>query len=619
MALARETLVGDYRVEDVLGRGGMGVVYSARHVELGRQVALKVLADQLSSTPEFVGRFQREGRLQASLDHPHAVTVYEAGESEHGLYLAMQLVPGATLAQLIQNRELPAGRALVLLRQVAEALDALHAAGLVHRDVKPQNVLVGDDEDAYLGDFGLIRTGADETSTGRLMGTIPYLAPELIRGGAAGPASDRYAFAAMAFECLTGTVVFPRQSEAAVLAAHTNEPPPLISRRRPELPAALDPIFSRALAKDPGARFASASGLIDAVAAAGIGDLGPPEPGAGVLAETTIEPEVPAPAPRRRHVLPWVAAALLIGAGAALGIRALVGDDNGTSSDGAVPKPPPGMTVLGSDLSTPGRTLDCQGKPREAVSVSCAVAQAQLPGHTLVVPEDGVIRGWAVRSAAGELSLAVLRPHPNGVSQVARSRNEFVENDGVFEFPTDLPVQRGDRLGVVMIEGSAIGVREGVKGATTDRWIPNIHGNQPPSQPAGTGFDKELLLRVELLPGGEQRMPKQVAGPAAASLPAGNVEQRKSLQYAGGGPNVEIDLVTIDGRYVLDEVIGGKRTARVDVPGFLPTHGDVITFDAYAEDQGSGLGIYLEFVAVNSARVLNHFYAAFPHEFQFVN
>src|SRR6185437_5702836 len=345
MALARETLVGDYRVEDVLGRGGMGVVYSARHVELGRQVALKVLADQLSSTPEFVGRFQREGRLQASLDHPHAVTVYEAGESEHGLYLAMQLVPGATLAQLIQNRELPSGRALVLLRQVAEALDALHAAGLVHRDVKPQNVLVGDDEDAYLGDFGLMRTGADATSTGRLMGTIPYLAPELIRGESATPASDRYAFAAMAFECLTGTAVFPRQSEAAVLAAHTNEPPPSISRRRPELPATLDPVFSRALAKDPAARFASASGLVDAVAAAGIGELGPPEPGAGVLAETTIEP-VTAPVARRRHrqLLPWVAAALLIGAGAALGIRALVSGDNGSGAEAAVPKPLAGMT-----------------------------------------------------------------------------------------------------------------------------------------------------------------------------------------------------------------------------------------------------------------------------------
>jgi hypothetical protein len=595
----------------------MGVVYSAHHVELGRPVALKVLADALSSSPEFADRFRREGRLQASLDHPHAVTVYEAGESDHGLYLAMQLVPGSTLSELIRDRELPAGRALVLLRQVAEALDALHAAGLVHRDVKPGNVLVGEHEDAYLGDFGLMRAGADVTTTGRLMGTIPYLAPELIRGDAAGPASDRYAFAAMTFECLTGTVVFPRQSEAAVLAAHTNEPPPSISRRRTELPAALDPVFARALAKDPAARFDSACGLIDAVEAAGIADLGAPEPAAALLDSTTIEPELAASAPRRRRVLLWVAAALVLGAGAALGIRALATDD-GPTAEAAVPKPLRGMTVLGSDLSQPGRTLDCRGRPPRSTSTSCAIAQAQLPGHTLVVPQDGVIRRWTVRSASGELSLAVLRQHASGVSQVARSRNEFAENDGVFSFPTDLPVRRGDLLGLVLIEGSAVGAREGVKGATTERWIPNIQGSQEPNLAAGTGFDKELLLRVEFLPGGEQQLPEQVAGAAAATLPAGKVEKRHRLRYTGG-PAVEIDLVAINGRYALDEVIDGKRTARVFVPDFFPGRGDVITFDAYAEEEGSGLGIYLEYVAVNSARVLNHFYAAFPNQFQFIN
>src|SRR5947207_2673489 len=149
------TIVGTYRIEGVLGRGGMAVVYSATHVELDRRVALKVIAEELSQSPEFVARFRREGRLQAALEHPHVVTVYEAGESEYGLYLAMRLVPGPTLALLIQERALDAARSLRLLRQVGDALDAAHAAGLVHRDVKPQNVLVGDADDAYLGDFGL--------------------------------------------------------------------------------------------------------------------------------------------------------------------------------------------------------------------------------------------------------------------------------------------------------------------------------------------------------------------------------------------------------------------------------------------------------------------------------
>jgi hypothetical protein len=276
------------------------------------------------------------------------------------------------------------------------------------------------------------------------------------------------------------------------------------------------------------------------------------------------------------------------------------------------------MQVLGSDLSGGGRTLDCRGRALRPSSTGCAIAQAQLPGRTLVVPDDGVIRRWAVRSAHGELSLAVLRPHSDGVNQIARSPNEFVENDGVFAFPTDLPVQRGDRVGLIAIEGSGVGARSGVKGATTDRWIPNIEGEEAPGFPAGTGFDNELLLRVEYLPGGQQRLPRQVAGAAAAKLPAGSVEQRRRLSFTNGPP-VEIDLVALDGRYVLDEVLDGRRTARVDLPGFFPGRGDVITFDAYAEDEGSGLGIYLEYVAVDSARVLQHFYAAFPHEFQFIN
>jgi hypothetical protein len=569
-----------------------------------------------------VGRFRREGRLQASLEHPHAVTVYDAGESEHGLYLAMQLVPGATLAELLADRKLPLRRALALLRQVAEAIDATHAARLVHRDVKPQNVLVGEDDDAYLGDFGLTRDGdaSSVTADGRLVGTIPYLAPELIRGEEADAASDRYAFAATAFECLTGTVVFPRYSHAAMLAAQANEPPPAISKRRRELPEALDAVFRRALAKQPGERFGSATALVDAVEGAldGVADLPSPDPTVAPLEAATVEPRVRVEPARGRRLLPWLALALLVGAGAALGVRALVSDDEGSGTAVTVPPPLHGMTAIGSDLSHAGRTIDCEGNAPTPSSTSCAIAQAQLPGHTLVVPQDGVIRRWTVRSARGEMSLAVLRPHSNGTSQVARSRNEFIENDGVFAFKTDLPVQRGDRLGLVAIDGSGLGLRSGVDGATTDRWIPNIEGSADPSHGPGTGLDDELLLRVDFLPGGEQRMPRQVSGAAAAGLPSGKVEKRRRLTYADGPP-AEIDLVALTHRYVLDELVRGKRTARVDVPGFYPGRGDVITFDAYAEDAGSGLGIYMEYVTTNSARVQSHFYAAFPHEFQFVD
>ncbi|MCW3066890.1 MAG: serine/threonine protein kinase, partial [Solirubrobacterales bacterium] len=303
-------MVGSYEIEGPLGRGGMAVVYRARHVEVGRRVALKVLAGELGADPEFVARFRREGRLQAALEHPHVVPVYEAGESEHGLYLAMRLVVGSTLAVLMSERTVDGARGLALVGQVGEALDAAHAAGLVHRDVKPQNVLVGGADDAYLGDFGLTRVGGATgvTATGKLVGTVSYLAPEVVRGAEAVPASDRYAFAATLFECLTGTAVYPRRTEAAILYAHTSESVPRISRRRSELPPALDEIFARALAKDPGERPESARALVDAVsevlAAAGAGALPPPPPpGADALDGTTVEPlPLPEPPPSEARV-----------------------------------------------------------------------------------------------------------------------------------------------------------------------------------------------------------------------------------------------------------------------------------------------------------------------------
>ena len=624
MLIERGTVVGSYTVEGILGRGGMGVVYSAQHVSLDRRVALKVLADDLSSSPEFVERFRREGRLQASLDHPHAVTVYDAGESDYGLYLAMRLVPGPTLAQLFEERALDAARGLALLRQVGDALDFAHDAGLVHRDVKPQNVLVGDAGDAYLGDFGLVRedTTGGFTATGRLLGTIAYLAPEVIQGGNAGPASDRYAFAAMTYECLTGSVVFPRGTEAAVLYAHTNEPPPSASSRRPELPPALDDVFTRALAKEPAARPESARRLVDFVSSAledaGTKDLGPPPlwpTGPDLTAETPFRIQAPHPAKRRR-LLPWVAAAAVAGGAVALGIGALVTDDAG-NAEAAVPPPLPGARVLGSDLTRPGRTLDCRGRTVHPTSPQCTIAQVALPGATLVIPEDGVVRRWGVRSARGEMALAFLRPRRGGASQYARSRDEFVANDGVSMFSTDVAVERGDIVGLVVVGGSGVGARA-AKGATTERWIPHVGLARRPEYPPGTGFDNELLLRVELIPGAKQRVPRSVAGPSAARLPAGRVVARRKLHFNNGRP-VEIDIVQLGSRYVIDEILDGVRAARMDVPGWV-AGGNIITFHADPEgDSPNSVGIYIEYVPLESSRVLSHYYdAGDPAEFDFV-
>jgi serine/threonine-protein kinase len=593
-------------------------VYSARHVQTGRLVALKVLAGD--PTEEFVARFRREGRLQASLEHPHVVTVFEAGESEHGLYLAMRLVSGPTLAALMRERALDATRALALLRQVADALDAAHAAGLVHRDVKPQNVLVGESDDAYLGDFGLTTLGGSDgiTATGKLVGTISYIAPEVIRGGEAVPASDRYAFAAMAFECLTGTVVYPRRTQAAILFAHTSEPPPRASGRRADLPPALDGVFERALSKDPADRPASASSLVDQISApleaVALGP--PPHTGAAELDEPTVEPiPLPAgPAPKRSRLAAWVAVALAAVVAAALVGATLGGGDERDAA--AAPPTLSGAQALGSDLSQPGRTLDCEGQAPSPESSGCTILQDALPGRTLVVPADGVIRRWALRSARGELALSVIRPRGEDTFQVARSRHEFVGNAGVHVFDTDLAVERGDIVGLIAFAGSAVGLRGDVGGGRTRRWIPEL----PLGEPAPPGVAEELLLRVDFVRGGQQRTPHQVTGAAAAELRPGKVVRRHSLRFTSGRP-FEITLVALGNRFALDQYLGGRRVARIDVPAdFRAGEGRILAFKAgtYPGQQDAG-GVYMEYARNESARILTHFYGFHPREFEFVN
>ena len=221
---------GAYRLDDVLGRGGMGLVFRAEHTHLHRVVALKVLAPELSADANFRGRFLHESRTAAALDHPNVVTVYDAGEHDGSLYLAMRLVPGEDLSSVLSRRGvLPADEALAMLDQVAGALDAAHAAGLVHRDVKPGNILVDGDR-CFLTDFGLTkRTQADMTAmtaTGVFLGTPDYAAPEQVSAATVDARTDVYALGGVLHQCLTGSRPFPRDSQIAVLYAQLHEPPP---------------------------------------------------------------------------------------------------------------------------------------------------------------------------------------------------------------------------------------------------------------------------------------------------------------------------------------------------------------------------------------------------------
>ncbi len=263
------TQFAGYRIDGVVGRGGMGVVYRATELALDRPVALKLIAPELAGDASFRERFLRESRLAASIDHAGILPVYAAGEADGELYLANRFVDGTDLRALLEHGPLPAERALGLVGQVADALDAAHAQGLVHRDVKPGNVLVDAADHCYLSDFGLTTQlrARDKTASGVLTGTLDYLAPEQIRRGEVDGRTDQYALGCMLYELLSGAPPFRRETEAQTLWAHMQEEPSPLAAY-PEL----DPVFARALAKEPEERYESCDAFVDdARAALGLG------------------------------------------------------------------------------------------------------------------------------------------------------------------------------------------------------------------------------------------------------------------------------------------------------------------------------------------------------------
>ena len=308
----------------------MGVVYEATQLSLERTVALKLISAELGSDPAFRERFRREGMIQAGVDHPHIVPVYEAGESEHGLFIAMRLIRGRNLKDLIGGGELTPARTVHLLSQVAEALDTAHEVGLIHRDIKPYNILVDDRRDhAYLADFGVTkaRSRPNLTKTGQMVGTLDYMAPEQIRGQTATEQTDVYALGCVLYECFTGTVPFYRETDAAVLYAHLSEPLPSVREHSADLPAALDTVLGKAMAKKPEDRYETAtSALRDvsvAVAAGRAAATAPPAPAQPTEppAGTVLQPgpdgsPTAAPAPAQETDLP-VAPGTVLAAGAA--------------------------------------------------------------------------------------------------------------------------------------------------------------------------------------------------------------------------------------------------------------------------------------------------------------
>jgi Protein kinase domain len=262
------------RIEAIAGRGGMGVVYRATELSLGRPVALKLLAPERARERAFRERFQRESRMAAAIDHPNVIPVYAAGEDDGFLYLVMRYVGGTDLhAQLRDGGGLAAGRAAHLIAQVAAALDAAHGAGLVHRDVKPANVLLAPGDHAYLSDFGLTRLAGSDTQlteSGQWIGTVEYCSPEQLRGERTDARADVYSLGCVLFAALTGGPPFAHGTVPATMLAHLNDPPPMPSQCG--APREFDRLIARTLAKDPADRYPSAGDLGRAALAAARGE-----------------------------------------------------------------------------------------------------------------------------------------------------------------------------------------------------------------------------------------------------------------------------------------------------------------------------------------------------------
>jgi serine/threonine protein kinase len=321
--------VAGYRVESFIARGGMAVVYRARDLALSRPVALKLIAPELASNETFRARFVRESELAASIDHPNVIPVYGAGEADGLLYIAMRFVQGEDLGVLLRRRgRLPVAEAMPMFTAVAGALDAAHARGLVHRDIKPGNILVADaegpaeDRHVYLTDFGLTKRSSSLTgftTTGHFLGTIAYVAPEQIENRGVDKRTDVYSLACVFFEVLAGSPPFQHDDDAALLWAHMAQAPPPLSQRASGLPTEVDGVLQRAMAKDPEQRPGSCRQLVAELRAAfrgaGAAQAGreapslPPTRAAGIGAAPTAAPpparppatHPPAPRPAAAH------------------------------------------------------------------------------------------------------------------------------------------------------------------------------------------------------------------------------------------------------------------------------------------------------------------------------
>jgi predicted Ser/Thr protein kinase len=398
------TEIGGFVIESVAGRGGMGVVYRARQRRPERIVALKVISSEFAGDPQFRTRFEREAAIASQIEHPNVIPVHAVGEDAGTLYIAMRFVDGLDLRTLLAGqRRLEPRRAAAIVDQAAQALDAAHAAGLVHRDVKPANILLtsGGREHVYLSDFGVARhlTGGETlTGTGAFIGTIDYVAPEQARGEPVDSRADVYSLGCVLFQALTGTVPFPSENDLAKLYAHDTQPPPSVLERAPELPAAFEPVLARAMSKRPDERYLSAGDLGRAAVAASVGEaLSRAEHSVAVGAAAPVDvatvpasrPRPPsAPDPRRptRRRLSWALAGLAAAIVAAVIVIVATGGSGGSSVPVLTldPVPTQALGPIHDEHQLAVRQTSAPGGYQYRLTFSTINAPASAPASTVL-------------------------------------------------------------------------------------------------------------------------------------------------------------------------------------------------------------------------------------------
>jgi hypothetical protein len=479
-----------HRILGIAGRGGMGVVYRALQLDLDRPVALKLIAPQLAEDPDFRDRFVRESRAAASIDHPNVIPIYYTGESDDGaLYIAMRYVEGSDLRTLVRaEQRLEPARAAQIVSQVASALDAAHARGIVHRDVKPANVLLGANDHAYLTDFGLTKRVTSHTGStrdGGWVGTLGYVAPEQIRGERLDARADVYALGCVLYHSLAGAPPYQRESDEATLWAHLNDDPPSLHDRVPDAPAAFDAVLARALAKDPDDRFPSTGDLgRAALAAAGrpvspgperlvaIGEAAP-----GDRQETVVSPDqaptvLAAGAPTERRLWPWALAAVPIAGLALIAAFALGGGDNGGGGGGGA--------TTGESTGTTTAT-----QPQD-VAIKTAVIGGRPNNIVLANGKAWVVRSGNPRLAVIDAKTVKRAPYSPRVGNPSGEAAGFgklwvINQDAPSLVPIGLTSHRQEGKAVPLPSG---GVAVAVAAARSSMWV-GIRGN-----PA-------LLLRID--------------------------------------------------------------------------------------------------------------------------